>query len=245
MNVPGSDKYLSNLISSIWGATRRSFAALLPAECFLCGAEGDIDVLCAACIAVLPRWQAARACPVCALPDTGGGRCARCVGAPPAFDATIALFDYAFPIDRLVHALKYQAALDLAGWLGGRLAASAGDGWDTLLAVPLHRDRLRERGFNQSLELARPLAKSGALSIHRQVLRRRATPSQAGLAAPARRLNLRAAFKVDMDLAGRRVLAVDDVMTTGATLDALATALKGAGADRVVNLVVARTPPAA
>lgn len=242
MNVPGSDKYLSNLISSIRGATRRSFAALLPAECFLCGAEGDIDVLCAACIAVLPRWQAARACPVCALPDTGGGRCARCVGAPPAFDATIALFDYAFPIDRLVHALKYHGALDLAGWLGDRLAGRAGDGWDTVLAVPLHRDRLQERGFNQSLELARPLAGSGALSIHRQVLRRRATPSQAGLGAPARRRNLRAAFKVDVDLEGRHVLVVDDVMTTGATLDALAAALKGAGAERVVNLVVARTP---
>ena len=236
------DESLSNLISPIREAARRAILRLIPAECFLCGADGDFDVLCPACVAVLPRWQGAGACPTCALPGTGGRICARCIVHPPAFDATLAAYDYGFPVGQLIHALKYRTALDLAGWLGKRLVAVAGSAWDVVLPVPLHAQRLRERGFNQSLELARPLTRNGLPLLREGVSRRRPTRAQAGLDARARRRNVHRAFQVEVDLARRHVLVVDDVMTTGATLDALALELRRAGASRVVNLVVARTP---
>ena len=242
MNVPGSDKSLSNLISPFRETIRRTIPRLIPVECFLCGAEGEVDVLCPACIAVLPRWRRGDACPICALPATAGRTCARCISRPPPFDATIAVYDYVFPVGQLVHALKYRTALDLAAWLGARLAECAGAGWDIVVPVPLHRGRLRERGFNQSLELARPLARRGIRLLRDGVVRSRATPSQAGLDARARWRNVRGTFDVEADLEGCSVVVVDDVMTTGATLRALALALRRAGAVRVANLVVARTP---
>ncbi len=215
--------------------------AALPARCFLCGDEGGGAAVCSACGDALPAWPARTACPICALPDTGGQVCGRCSRRPPAFDSTTAAYLYAFPVEQMVQALKYGDALELAAWLGGRLVPPDGD-WDLVLPVPLHADRLAERGFNQAVELARPLARRGLVLRHDVLRRARATKAQAGLDARGRRRNLRNAFVAGGNLHGQRILLVDDVMTTGATLDAAAAALRRAGAAHVANLVLARTP---
>ena len=244
MNDPGSPKALSNLI---FAPLRGLVDAILPNSCFVCGLSGGRQLVCAGCEALLPLACPASACPSCGLPETGGSSCGRCLRRPPAFDATICCYEYGFPLLEMLQSLKYSQTLQLAHELGARLArvVPAGD-WDGIVAVPIHSARLRQRGFNQSLEIARPIARSSGIALWSdRVERVRDTPSQAGLRAAQRRRNLRGAFAVRGSLSGASLLVVDDVMTTGATLDELAATLKAAGAGRVTNLVIARTPPAA
>lgn len=218
--------------------------ALMPQHCELCGGPSAAAPVCAACAAELPVLGAV-ACRVCALPLPGGGVCGRCLRRPPAFDASRARFAYAFPVDRLVQGLKYGHRLALAAYFSRLLAESARpEGVDCVVPLPMHRRGLRERGFNQAVEIARPLARAWGLSLRLDAVRRvRDGPPQASLEGAARRRNVRGAFAADARVvAGRSVLVVDDVMTTGATLDALARELKRAGAVRVENVVLARTP---
>lgn len=234
---------MSNLISE-WMSVALGYC--LPNACFSCGEPSGRFLICDCCETLLPRVCAESACPCCALPETGGRLCGRCLARPPAFDATRALFEYSFPVVEMVHALKYGSALALSGELGRRLAGIAGENWDAIIPVPVHRRRLRERGFNQALELARPLARQSNIPLWRSVARRiRDTPAQAGLGAKRREQNLRNAFSVSRNLHGMSVLVVDDVMTTGATLNEFARTLKERGAAHVANVVVARTPRAA
>lgn len=211
----------------------------------MCGAESAGEAVCEACAFELPR-RPPSACPCCGLPGLGGGRCAACERERPAYDATIALYDFVFPVDAMVHALKYRHRLSMAAFFGAALAARApdfGGQVDLLLPMPLHPRRLAERGFNQAVELARPLACARGLPLGLAVVRKlRDIPAQAGLDREARLRNPRGAFECDVSLAGQRVIVVDDVMTTGATLDELARTLKRQGASWVGNLVVARTP---
>lgn len=220
-------------------------AALLPQQCQVCGEDAGAVAVCGPCAAQLPRWPAA-VCSSCALPVSGGARCGHCLRAPPAFDRTQALFDYAFPVDRLVQALKYHRQLALASFLGAELAAAAvllDERFDFVLPMPLHPRRLAERGFNQAVEIAQPLARRTGWRLElAAVAKLRDTPPQAGLDRERRRRAPRQAFGCRSRLDGQHVLVIDDVMTTGATLDALAKCLKAAGAARVVNLLVARTP---
>lgn len=181
------------------------------------------------------------ACPVCALPTAAGDVCGHCLRRPPAFDATRAAFDYAFPVDVLVQALKYRHRLTLARFFADRLALPVGA--DLIVPMPLHPRRLLGRGFNQAVEIARPLARNAGVPmdvVH--VIRVRDTPAQAQLGREARASNLRGAFACDRRLDGMTVVVVDDVMTSGASLDAVARCLKACGAARVENRVVARTP---
>lgn len=229
-----------------WRAAWRALgSALLPQSCQLCGGDAGAYALCAPCAAQLPRWPAL-ACPCCALPTVRGTHCGRCLKARPAFDHSLAVFDYAFPLDRLVQALKYGKQLSLAPFLGGELAAAGahfGARIDCILPMPLHPRRLAERGFNQAVELARPLARRTAVPLElAAVTKRRDLAAQASLARAQRLRAPRAAFACERALDGLRILVIDDVMTTGATLDALARCLKAAGAAWVGNLVLARTP---
>lgn len=175
--------------------------------------------------------------------------CGGCVRKPPAFAWTLAPYRYAFPLDRLLSRFKYSG--DLAS--GRLLAELVGDALEqeprlgahdlVVVPMPLARDRLVERGYNQALELARPLAHRLGLPLAIDgLVRRRSTPRQAGLSARERRRNVRGAFSASTAVKGRRVLLVDDVMTTGSTLRECARVLRRAGASEVGVVVVARAP---
>ena len=196
---------------------------------------------------------ASSACPVCALPTSGGSVCGHCLSDPPPFDATIAAFSYTFPIDRLIHSLKYQGRLALAEWCADAILArrdsanvAVSPRPHRLVALPLAVERQRERGYNQALEIARVIGRrTGIPVLARGLSRVRATPPQAALPWTERAKNVRGAFACDLDLSGLTVALVDDVMTTGASLAEAAKILKDSGAASVKNWVVARTLPPA
>jgi ComF family protein len=177
--------------------------------------------------------------------------CVTCLSTPPAYDSTIAAVDYAAPLDHLVLQLKFSARLPLAPWFAHLLrdAVLARPGLplpDLLCPVPLGQARLVERGFNQALEIAKPLSRALGVVLHPTLaVRQRETRAQSGVSPHERAANIRGAFAVeDPDLvAGRHIGLVDDVMTSGHTLDELAATFKRFGAARVSNLVFARTPP--
>jgi ComF family protein len=222
----------------------RSCARLLTQDCLLCAGESGSSLLCRACQEDLPRLPAAR-CPVCALPTTQGEVCGRCLAKPPHYDATCAAFRYAFPLDKLVQSFKYGHRLSLAAYFGRELAAAAENaGTDLIIPMPLHPLRLRERGFNQAHELARPVAAAWRIPLDAGSCQRtRHTTAQVELPWRERARNVRGAFACRSDFTGRRLLLIDDVMTTGASLDELARTVKLHGAAQVALLVLARALP--
>ena len=214
---------------------------LLPGSCLLCTADCANALLCDACTADLPALPP-HACPQCGEQTTHGERCGACLKAPPAFAKTYALFRYEFPVDRIIQAFKYGHQLTMADWAGERLAQviNAAE-YDLLIPLPLHPQRLRERGFNQSVEIARRIARHTGIPLDQQTLiRTRATAPQAELAMKERARNVRGAFECQTDHSGRRLLLIDDVMTTGATLREAARVLKLHGAATIHIAVIAR-----
>jgi ComF family protein len=174
-----------------------------------------------------------------------GSVCGACLADAPHFDETTALADYRAPVDGMVTALKFGGRLDLAHCFACLLAwrEPASAPVDLVLAVPLSFERESERSYNQAREIARHYAKLTGAALREQVLLRvRHSPPQQTLARDARRKNVRGVFAMLGTAAGLRVIAVDDVMTTGSTLDEIARVLKDAGAAWVGNRVVARTP---
>jgi len=214
---------------------------LFGGACYLCRGAAPA-LLCSACDADLPRLAGAR-CPRCALESPRGELCGRCLGEAPHYDATVAALAYEFPADTLVHSLKFRGELALAGLLGDLLRQRIDSELvDHVLPVPLSAARLRQRGYNHAAEIARHLMpRKLDLGL---CVRSRDTPPQMDLPFAERRGNVRGAFRCTRALAGESVAVVDDVMTTGATLNEIARTLKAAGAARVVNWVVARTFPA-
>ncbi|HEY0060576.1 MAG TPA: ComF family protein [Telluria sp.] len=229
-------------------------ASLLPNSCALCGLDSDAAV-CGPCQAGFLAPGPAR-CRRCANPLAAADArwpCATCQSTPPAFDATFAAADYAAPLDQLVLQLKFGGCLALAPWMGRRLGqavlAQGTQALPNLLCpVPLGPLRLVERGFNQALEIARPLARTLGVPLRAQLaMRALETQAQSGVAPAERRRNIRHAFIVAPDalalVRGQHIGVVDDVMTSGATLNELARTFKRFGAARVSNFVFARTPP--
>lgn len=172
--------------------------------------------------------------------------CGECQRDPPPWQAA-AVFRYEFPVDALIAAFKYQGRLTLADALGELLAARLPPDWQDSLVVPLpvHTQRLRERGYNQATLLARDVATRQHMRYQPDSLqRRRVTAMQKTLSPAQREANLADAFSWQgPPLQGCNVLVIDDVLTTGATLSALARVLTEAGAGEVRALVVARTLP--
>jgi ComF family protein len=224
---------------------RLFFEHIIARACLLCGAASGTQHLCDACRADLP-WHSQPHCPQCATPTPDGQTCGACLKHPPAFDRTIAALAYVFPLDRLIPRLTYQGRLAIAPVLGECLAraVAASSRPDRLVAMPLHAKRIRERGFNHATEIAREAAKRLELPLDTASCQRtRNTPPQMGLKHDARRRNVRGAFACTGDVRGQHIALIDDVMTTGTSLDELATMLKRAGAREVSCWVVARALP--
>lgn len=225
---------------SISAALHGVIDALLPQDCLLCAADAGPEILCPDCRDSLPNLTGER-CPVCAQPTPQSQVCGACLKSSPAFDGTLVVWRYAFPVDKLIQTLKFEHRLALAGFFARRMLAGERPPGDVIVPLPLSAHRLRERGFNQAVEIARPLARALGLPLDTQgVLRRLDTGPQSRLPWKERRRNVRGAFEGRTDYTGKTVIAVDDVMTTGATLDEFARTLKKHGAKSVVNWVTAR-----
>ncbi|MDR3411814.1 MAG: ComF family protein [Formivibrio sp.] len=171
--------------------------------------------------------------------------CGNCLKTPPHFDSTHAAFLYHGVLAQLIPAAKFGARWSLFPALARLMLPTLQQvpRPDLLIPLPLHAQRLKERGFNQALEIAKPLVRSLSLPLEHTLLQRtRDTEHQARLSEKARHRNMRKAFVARGDLSGQRIALVDDVMTTGASLDAAARALKQAGAARVDCWILARTP---
>ena len=221
------------MVYGIWGR-------LFVESCPSCG-EPSPGGLCAVCAGELVRVR--RACSRCGLAEP----VAHCPRTEMRWtvDSVVAPFSYEPPLDHYLHALKYRGARHLGRALALTLAPAL-DGLrgrlDALVAVPLHRARLLERGYNQAQELAATLAHELALpALERGIVRHAAVPAQTGHGAAERRAAVARVFRVERDLTGLRIGIVDDVVTTGATVNALAAELRAAGAASCFVLAVART----
>jgi ComF family protein len=200
---------------------------LAPPSCVFCGTSSTASEksICAGCVRDLP-WNEA---PVSPLPDV--------------FECSIAMLHYSFPVDVAIKALKFQRKLFYAAALAEILCTAQPHlpaDIDAVLPVPLHWQRKALRGFNQAVELARPVASLLGVALLRNIRRTRATPFQSGLDAAARARNLQGAFTLRRMGSYRHILIVDDVITTGATARALAKLVLAAGTSKVSVLAVAR-----
>ena len=222
---------------------------LYPGACLLCGASGDSRRdLCQACYSDLPIN--APACGRCGLPlesqpefDTQCGRCQR---TPPPFETALIPYLYRPPVDDLIRSLKFEHGFSEGRLLGMLLASVLAPPVfpDAIVPIPLHSRRLRERGFNQSFEIARPVGRALGIPVLSNVIRRvQPTAPQTGFDAEKRKRNVRDAFTVDALHLPPRIALLDDVVTTGATVGEAARALRRAGAREISIWAVARTPP--
>jgi len=232
------------IVRKVYIAVRWLGLQALPLRCLVCDAPGEDGLdLCRACHAALP-WNR-HACPHCALPMPDAepaDHCAACLRQRPRQAGAEATFVYAAPIDRLLLRFKFHQDL-AAGRLLAQLMQQRVPAFleGPLLPVPLHRRRLGARGYNQALELARPLARHTGCGVWQGLQRIRATAAQSSLDAQARGDNLHDAFAV-RGHPPHGLTVVDDVMTTGATTDAVLRELQRAGAGPMHVWVCARVP---
>jgi ComF family protein len=219
--------------------------------CVLCDAPATAPnhthlALCAHCIDLLPWYHAPR-CPQCALPTASGALCGICLQHAPAFNHTLTPFRYAYPLDRLLHQFKYHQQLSLGHLLANSLLSPLSSlaenvRPEVMMAMPMHHNRVQARGFNHALELAKQVHQQWQIPLDiAGCTRVLDTPTQAGMDMKTRTRNLRGAFATHRSWQGQHVMVVDDVMTTGASMHAVAKVLKQAGASRVTALVLART----
>lgn len=218
---------------------------ILPLTCLLCGAKGvDGRDLCAGCAFDLPRNLIA--CPRCAAPTNSAEICEHCRAHPPVFDRAFAPFLYQSPLDALIKDFKFRSRFAQGRLLGDLFAAAlaerGGSLPDCIMPVPLHPRRLRERGFNQALELVRRAARQFQIPLLIHGLRRtRYTPPQAQLDARLRQTNLLGAFALGGLPLGSRVALMDDVITTTSTVAECAQILRSGGATDIEVWAIGRT----
>jgi ComF family protein len=215
--------------------------ALFAQNCVLCAAlQTNNHAVCEACLNDLP-WHQNTSCPQCGL-SSSGQLCGSCISSPPDFDATHSVFLYKFPVDTMMQRYKYGEMLSICTFFGQMLSKKVDvKSVDLIIPMPMHPQRLKERGFNQALEIAKVLGNEKL--DFKCAERKKLTPPQASLPLKERVKNIKGAFKINGDLAGKRIAIVDDVMTTGASLNELAKTLKKSGASHVECWVIARTLP--
>jgi len=237
---------LGEYIGRMFSAWARGLSRAVPSTCAVCHAW-PAQAVCEDCIQAF--GQPVHRCPSCALalPDTLR-QCRACTHAPPPWDSALAAVDYAYPWDRLIAHFKFQenpawaghfaALMRSAPWVEPALEAA-----DFVIPMPLARERLLQRGFNQSALLARHL--SPDKTLEQVLLRVINTPAQSALDRKDRQDNVRHAFAMEPLLQGavsdKRIVLLDDVMTSGASMSAAATTLRHAGAAHITALVFART----
>lgn len=213
------------------------FNWLLPSYCLLCHITTNKQLLCAECYADLPWLK--NACPCCAnlLPDhTQETICGNCLSHPPMFHATIALFAYEFPITQLILKLKFQQKLVYARLFAELFIEKLQkyyaqlDFPEMIIPVPLHPSRLHERGYNQSLEIARTIGKTLNIQLDTKSCQRiKATLRQSSIPAHQRKKNIKKAFAITSNLQNKHIAILDDVVTTGNTIAELARIFKNSG----------------
>lgn len=200
---------------------------LFPPTCVITGAPAEqFDLQ----QTFIDKWQISpETCPRCAEPSPHGQICGQCLNSPPAFSRTQVAFKFDAELRDLIHQFKYAQHLHLSRLLAEQLADRVDfQGVEALIPIPLHKSRLRERGYNQALELARIISKQLNIPIVHGLTRQTATPSQTKLNAHKRRQNLKHAFVADaLQLSGfEQIALVDDVITTGATMQSATQALQ-------------------
>lgn len=213
--------------------------SLFTHPCMLCQQESCRDVVCAQCRKLLPVVR--HACRQCGLPlqDQYATVCGHCLQHPPYIDHTISLFHYATPMAEMICRLKFQQGLEYARGLGelmaDRLKELKPDVPQALIPVPLHPKRMRNRGYNQALEMARPVSRQLQIPIDTQLcFRSRYTHEQSQLSIKERKRNIRKAFSLYAKTKQYlHVAVIDDVVTTGHTVNELARVLKQMGIQRV------------
>jgi ComF family protein len=215
---------------------------LLPRTCIVCGFL-EKDDLCSYCLSELPRTQ--NPCITCAEELSGNltlPQCGECLITPPPFDRCVVLFNYRFPIPSLITQLKFSKKLLFADPLGSLLCEQVRKVYqaahcklpDVILPVPLSTKRLRERGYNQAMEIARPISKALNIPLdYKSLIRKRSTLPQTLITFEERQLNVRKAFLVRKELAFQHVAIVDDVATTFSTLSEIAKTLQKNGVEKI------------
>lgn len=219
----------------------------LPAVCVLCHGPAKNNDLCNACSRDLPWLE--HVCKRCALPLLSAQmQCGKCQHTPPYYTATVALFQYAEPIINMLSKFKFHQQL-LYGNLFSHLLIEKLRAYyqneslpELFIPVPLHASRLRERGYNQALELARPLAKAFKVKLNYvDLIRNRKTMQQSLITENQRQANVRGAFTLTKQLPIKHVALVDDVITTAYTINECSKILKSNGIEKITVLAIART----
>lgn len=232
----------------VYSCTNNILSLLYPPHCVICNAPGfeNLD-LCRDCLDELPFNT--HCCALCALPmetESSSRVCGSCQTSPPAFDHCVSPLRFEHPVSQLVNGFKFHSKLAygrlLAILLGNHLERHAVEPPELIIPVPLHRRRLAERGYNQALELAKPLGRRFQTRVEAGLCQRtRPTPAQSGLDRKHRRRNLRGAFELKRPVDAQHIALVDDVVTTGSTVSEIAGLLKKAGVARVDVWSLART----
>jgi len=230
-------KLAKEAVSALWGF-------LFPAGCLLCAAPPSAatnDYLCPGCAADLQNNS--HACSICALPmnkQVPAVLCAECLKSPPVFDECLSAFVYAQPLEWMIQQLKFNEKLSyvplLSSLMLAYLQARLPEGFsaDAAIPMPLHPKRLKQRGFNQSLLLLKPVAAEMNIPIDVSSCQRvRDTPHQTGKTARQRRQNIKGAFQFDNQKNYKHVIIFDDVITTGSSVSELSKALKRSGVEKV------------
>ena len=221
---------------------KQLYSNLMPIPCLLCGVSAHDDCLCPTCQAHLPLLGSA--CPRCASPLKHVMLCGQCLHSPPEQDASFSLFRYQDPVDRLIADLKYHDKLALTHLFAIKMAQQLKQRPkpELLVPIPLHPRRLRERGFNQSQELAKQLSRLLAIPVRHDILIRvRDTPPQASLPFSERKKNMKQAFQIKSTDIPSHIALIDDVLTTGHTANVAAKRLRQAGVDTIEVWTIART----